>query len=99
MIDWSTRATWGRGEAAERAVYASRSLDMGDGEDRGYGKLGDGKRTEKATAKSGEVGGNSCGVVWASDTESWAMRGLVRGEEDEGAKAGAGGGGDGNQMR
>ena len=55
--------------------------------DRGYGKLGDGKRTEKATAKSGEVGGNSCGVVWASDTESWAMRGLVRGEEDEGAKA------------
>ena len=31
MIDWSTWATWGRGEAAERAVYASRNLDMGDG--------------------------------------------------------------------
>ena len=29
VMDWRTLATSGRGEALERAVYASRNLDMG----------------------------------------------------------------------
>ena len=77
MIDWSTWATWGRGEAAERAVYASRNLDMGDKGDRGYGKLGDGKRTEKATAKSGVVEERVASRVWVGVVKRFAFA-LVR---------------------
>ena len=45
--------------------------------DRGYGKLGDGKRTEKATAKSGVVEERVASRVWVGVVKRFAFA-LVR---------------------